>query len=89
MTTEDSLQHSMDSAVKHYSSMFSPAIIQEGITAIGVLCIGGVGFLTFVLFPSVDGLINCLLLGVSLFAITISFDYVTSKFSLRMTPFTF
>ncbi len=85
-TTEDSLKHSMDSAVKHYSSMFSLPSLKRALAATGILCIIGVGLFTFILFPSVAGLINSLLLGVSLFAVTISFDYATSNVFLANDP---
>ena len=50
-----------------------------------VLCIGVVGLSTFALFPSV-GLVNSLLLGISLFAASILFDYVVSSMVLKRDP---
>jgi putative membrane protein len=79
MATEDSLNHSMNSALKHYSSMFFLPSSRKAVGAIAGLCIGVVGLSTFALFLSVEGLISSLFFGVSLFATTLLFDYVTSK----------
>jgi putative membrane protein len=87
MATEDSLNHSMNSALKHYSSMFFLPSSRKAVGAVAGLCIGVVGPSTFALFLSIEGLISnlfiglisSLFLGVSLFATTIIFDYVTSK----------
>jgi putative membrane protein len=91
MATEDSLNHSMNSALKHYSSMFFLPSFRKAVGAIAGLCIGVVGFSTFVLFLSievfsVEGLISSLFLGVSLFATTLLFDYVTSKIVFGNDP---
>ncbi len=79
MATEGSLNHSMNSALKHYSSMFFLPSSRKAVGAIAGLCIGIVGPSTFALFLSVEGLISSLFFGVSLFATTLLFDYVTSK----------
>jgi putative membrane protein len=86
VTVAKSLNHSMDSALKHYSSLFFLPTFKKAVAAIALLCIGGVGVSAFALFPSVDGLINSLFLGISLFAVTIILDYVTSKMVLRRDP---
>jgi len=82
----DSLNSSMNSALRHYSSLFSLPTLQKAVAAVAILCIGGVGLSAFVLFPSVNGLLNSLYLGVSLFAVTIVFDFVISKTVLRRDP---
>jgi putative membrane protein len=69
----------MNSALKHYSSMFFLPSSRRAVGAIAGLCIGVVGLSTFALFLSVEGLISSLFFGVSLFATTLLFDYVTSK----------
>jgi len=86
MATEDSLNHHMNSALKHYSSMFFLPSFRKAVVAVAVLCIGVVGFSTYVLFLSVEGLINSLFLGVSLFAATLLVDYVTSKIVFGREP---
>ena len=86
MATEDSLNHSMNSALKHYSSMFFLPSSRKAVAAIAVLCIGVVGLSTFALFLSVEGLISSLFFGVSLFAATLLFDYVTSKIVFGNDP---
>jgi putative membrane protein len=86
MATEDSLNHSMNSALKHYSSMFFLPSFRKAVGAIAGLCIGVVGFSTFVLFLSIEGLISSLFFGISLFATTLIFDYVTSKIVFGNDP---
>jgi len=86
MATEDSLNHSMNSALKHYSSMFFLPSSRKAVGAIAGLCIGIVGPSTFALFLSVEGLISSLFFGVSLFATTLLFDYVTSKIVFGNDP---
>ncbi len=92
MATEDSLNHSMNSALKHYSSMFFLPSFQKAIAVIILICIGGVGFSTFALtlrLPSLslfDGLTRSLFLGVSIFAAVIFADYVINKTALRNDP---
>jgi putative membrane protein len=85
VAAENSLNHSMNSALKHYSSMFFLPTFKKALVAIAVICIGVVGFSTFALFPSV-GLINSLFLGISLFAVTLIVDYVISKIVLGRDP---
>jgi putative membrane protein len=86
VTVANSLNHFMDSALKHYSSMFFLPTFKKAVTAIALLCIGGVGLSAFALFHSVGGLINSFFLGISLFAATLIFDYITSKIVLRRDP---
>ena len=83
VATDDSLNHSMNSALKHYSSMFFLPAFQKAVALVAVLCIGGVGLSTFALFFSVDGLLRSLFLGVSVFAAVLFSDYVISKLVLR------
>jgi len=83
VASENSMNHSINKAVKHYASMFFLPTFKKAISAVAVLCIGGVGLSTFALFQSVDGLITSLFFGISLFAVTILLDYVVSKMVLR------
>ena len=92
METSDSLNHSMNSALKHYSSMFFLPSFQKAIAAVALICIGGVGISTFFItlrLPGtslVDGLAKGLLLGVSLFVAVLLADYLISKTALRRDP---
>jgi putative membrane protein len=86
VATEDSLNHSMNSALKHYSSMFFLPSFQKAVAAIALICVGGVGLSTFVLFPSVDGLVRSLFLGASIFAAVLLADYILNKTVLRSDP---
>jgi len=86
VATADSLNHSMNSALKHYSSMFFLPSFQKAVATLALICVGGVGLSTFALFPSVDGLAKSLFLGVSLFAAVLLADYILSKTALRSDP---
>ncbi len=86
VSTENSLNQSMNSALKHYSSLFFLPTFKKALAAIAVLCIGIVGLSISVLFPSVNGLINGLFLGTALFVADIVFDYVVSRLVLRRDP---
>jgi putative membrane protein len=83
VATENSMNHSINKAAKHYASLFFLPTFKKALAAVAVLCIGVVGLSTFALFQSVNGLINSFFLGISLFAVTISGDYVISKIVLR------
>ena len=88
MATEESLNHSMNSALKHYSSMFFLPSFQKAVASVAVLCICGVGLSTFALtlqLPSLslaDGFLRSLFLGVSVFAAILFSDYLISKIVL-------
>ncbi len=82
METDNSLNASLDSAKKHYSSMFSLPSLNRTLLAVAVICIAGISILTFLLFPS----LYSILLGVSFFAVTLLADLVVSKVVLRQDP---
>lgn len=79
MAKDTSLNKSMDSAQKHYSSMFFLPSYKKSLLAVAIICILGVSTCSFVLFPSVTSF----LLGVTLFSLTIIADLVTSEFVLK------
>jgi len=83
VATEASMNHSINKAAKHYASLFFLPTFKKALAAVAVLCIGVVGLSTLALFQSVEGLINSLFFGISLFAVTILVDYVISKVVLR------
>src|SRR3990170_3684730 len=85
VATENSLNQSMNSALKHYSSLFFLPPFRRALVTTAVLCIGAVGLSTFALFPSV-GLVNSLFLGISLLVATLLFDYVVSSMVLKRDP---
>jgi len=86
VATEDPLNHSMNSALKHYSSMFFLPSFGKAVLSLAVLCIGVGGLSTFALFLTVERLITSLFLGVFLFAATLLFDYITSTIFLGRDP---
>jgi len=73
----------MDGALKHYSSMFFLPPYKWVIIAIASICIGIIGASTYALFPTTQGLINSLALGVTLFVVTIAVDALISKIVLK------
>ena len=79
MEKESSLNHSMDRATKHYSSMFSLPSYKTALIAVAVTCIIVVNLTTLLLFPS----LGSLALGISLFAITYITDKIVSKSLLK------
>lgn len=81
----DSLNHSMNKAVKHYSSMFFLPSCRKSISLIAVFC-AIIGISTLALIPALDNLVSILFFGISLFALTLLFDYVTSRIVLRNDP---
>ncbi len=82
MASESSLNHSMDSAKKHYSSLFSLPSYKKAVLAVAAICIVAVNLCTFVLFPS----LGSLALGISLFVITYISDTIVSKSILKSDP---
>jgi putative membrane protein len=83
VATESSLKKSMDNALKHYSSLFFLPSFRKTLAAVGFLCIGIVGLSTVALFPSFEGFAWGLFLGISLFVLTLFFDWVVSNLVLK------
>lgn len=86
LATADSLNNSMKNALKHYSSMFFLPTFRKATVIVATLCLGGVGFSTFAFFLSLEGLFTSLLLGASLFALTLFADYLITKAIIRNDP---
>jgi putative membrane protein len=82
METDNSLNTSMDSAKKHYSSMFSLPSLNRTLLAVAATCIAGIGIVTFLLFP----FLYSILLGVFFFAVTLLADLVVTKVILNCDP---
>jgi putative membrane protein len=72
----------MDSATKHYSSMFFLPSYRTALIAVAATCIIAVNLVTLLLFPS----LSTLALGISLFAITYITDTIVSKSLLKSDP---
>jgi len=83
MTSNQSLDQSIESASKHYSSLFFLPTFKTAIATLSVLCICFVGLSTFPLFQSTNGLAYSFAVGVSLFVLTLLCDYLNSHFILR------
>lgn len=78
MATDDSLNQLMNNAKRHYASLFFLPSFKKALVAIAIMCTI-VGVSSIALFPSIDGLINGLLLAVTLFAVNFFFDWFLSK----------
>ena len=82
MVSESSLNRSMDSAKRHYSSMFFLPSFNKALLAVALICIAGSKSFRFALFHS----INSLILGISVFVVTFLMDLVISKIVLKNDP---
>ena len=82
MEPDNSLNTSMDSAKKHYSSMFTLPSFNKALLAVAAICIGGVSLCSLAAFPAVGSLV----LGITLFAVTFLADAFTSKAVLKSDP---
>lgn len=86
MASDNSLNHSMNNALKHYSSMFFLPSLKKAVAGLALICVGIVGLSTFTLFQSIEGLSASLFLGIALLGVSLAFDYVVSEFVLRDDP---
>ncbi len=84
MESKSSLNRSIDGAAKHYSSMFSLPSFKKALFAVAVICFV-IGLSTFVASPS-QGITGVLVLGFSLFVLTLIADLIISKLLLRGDP---
>jgi len=86
VAVEDSLNQSMDKAVKRYSSLFELPSYAKVLLLLALSCLGAgiVSAITF--FPPFEALVNGLFLGVSLFIVNLIFDYVVSILILGQDP---
>jgi putative membrane protein len=63
--------------------MFFLPSYKRAVLTVALICIGIIGFSTYVLFPTTEGLINSLILGITLFVITFIVDTLMSKVILK------
>lgn len=74
-----STNSSIDNAKKHYSSLFFLPSLKKALIGIVAVTVIGTSLTAYALYPS----INSILLGISLFIITIAIDFLVSKAVLR------
>jgi len=86
VATEDPLSQSMDKAVKHYSSLFWLPSYIKVVLLLVLICIGGGWLSTVILFPSAEGLVYGLFLGISLLIANFILDYAVSRLVLKRDP---
>lgn len=84
METDSSLNTSIDSAKRHYSSMFFLPSLKQALAGVAALCIA-IGGVTYAAASS-QGLTAALLLALSLFVVTFAADLLVSKVILRGDP---
>jgi len=82
MAVDDSLNHSLDSATKHYSSMFFLPQYKTALLGVAAICIGAISLSTYTLFASIFSFA----LGVALFAVTYVTDLMVFKVLLKTDP---
>lgn len=87
MTAEDSLNQSMEKAVRHYSSLFQLPSYRRVFSLLALACVGGGMLSVVILFPSVGGVASGLLFGFSLFLANILADSMISKLILQDTVY--
>jgi putative membrane protein len=86
VATADSVNQSIEKAVKHYSSLFKLPSYGKIVSLLALLCVCG-GFLsTIILFPSFAGSVSGILLGFSLFFTNLIVDYALSIFISGQDP---
>jgi hypothetical protein len=78
VTTDSSLNQSINNAQRHYSSLFFLPSFKKALFGIAVISLIA-GASSYFLFPSLGALTNGLLLGLSVFAVNFFFDWVISK----------
>lgn len=83
---EDSLNQSMDKAVKHYSSLFKLPSYKRVVSFLAVICVGIGLFSTILVSSSLESLLSSIYLALSLLVITLVLDFVTSKVILKGDP---
>jgi len=84
METSGSLNHSIDDAKKHYSSMFYLPSFKKALFAVAILCLL-VALSAYGVVPA-RGFMLPLVLGISLFVLTLAADLIISKLLFRNDP---
>jgi putative membrane protein len=86
VSSHDTLTQSIDATVKHYASLFRLPSYGKVILFLALICILGSLPSAAVLFRSYEGLAYGVLLGVSLFLVTLGLDGTTSRLVLKRDP---
>jgi putative membrane protein len=86
VATADSLNQSMEKAVKHYSSLFMLPSYKKLLLLLAFACIVGEFLSTVILFPTLEGLINAAFMGISIFLATLLVDFAVAVLILRHDP---
>ncbi len=81
MESKSQLNSSIDSASKHYTSMFSLPSLKTAVVAVAALCI--IAGLSAFFVSSRDGLLGSFAFGISLLVLTIAADLIITQLLLR------
>ncbi|MEM3672638.1 MAG: DUF2070 family protein [Candidatus Bathyarchaeia archaeon] len=76
----------IEKAVKRYSSLFWLPSLRKVIILLGLICVFNGLLSTVALFNQLEGVFNGLILGFSLFSISLISDYFTAKILLQRNP---
>jgi len=85
LATESSLNDSMGKATKHYSSLFFLPSFRKTLAFLALSMLA-LSLLTAVLFPTIEGLIYGLLIGLSLLILTLLSDFTITHLVFRKDP---
>lgn len=83
---KSNLESSIEKAVKHYSSLFLLPSLRRAIILLALLCVISGSLSAVALFNQIEGFFNGLILGFSLFSISLIPDYFTAKILLPRNP---
>src|SRR4030042_2266489 len=86
VATAESLSRSMNSAVKHYASLFRLPSYEEVILLQALICVGCWTCSTLILFHTIERVLLGFSLCWLLFVIGFSFDYLSNTLFLRNDP---
>ena len=83
LATENSLNESMKSATKHYSSLFFLPSLEKTLASLAILCIGILSVSASFVFLSVDSAVRGFSLGLSALGLTLLCDFLLTRAVLR------
>jgi len=86
VASAESLRQSMDKAVRRYSSLFKLPTYKKVVLLLALTCVSGGVLSTVILSPSINGLVDGLMLGISLFLTNLTLDYVVNSLVLKRDP---
>lgn len=80
------MNESMNSATKHYSSLFFLPSLGKSLTALAVACVLVLGVSSSFVIPTTEGVVYGFSLSVSVFALTVLCDFLVTNVILGDDP---